>query len=104
MFDIFEDRRPPNLYVADVVVEILIPTRSKKKKSFDRILVNLEKIPIVLLDGNFPTKKIADSFFSRVHNNYIKRGNIQDMKFKMLSIKNLKFSSKLAYKFDFNEH
>ena len=102
MFDIFEDKRPPNLYVADVVVEVLIPTRSRKTKSFDRILVRLEKIPIVLLDGNFPTKKIADSFFSRVYNNYIKRGNIQDIKFKILSIENLKFSSKLAYKFDFD--
>ena len=104
MFDIFEDKRPPNLYIADVVVEILIPTRSRKTKTFDRILVSLEKIPIVLLDGNFPTKKIADSFFTRIHSNYIKRGEIQNMKFKMLSIKNLKFSSKLAYKFDFDTH
>lgn len=104
MFDIFEDKRPPSLYIADVIVEVLIPTRSRKTKSFDRILVNLEKIPMVLLDGSFPTQRIADSFFNRIHNNYIKRGDIKDIKFKILSIKNLKFSSKLAYKFDFDTH
>jgi hypothetical protein len=104
MFDIFEDKRPPSLYIADVIVEVLIPTRSRKTKTFDRTLINLEKIPIVLLDGSFPTQRIADSFFSRIHNNYIKRGEIQNIKFKILSIKNLKFSSKLAYKFDFDTH
>jgi len=104
VFDIFEEKEPPCLYIADVEVEVLTPSRSKKVRTFDKSLIKLFKYPMVLLNGKFPTKNSEEMFFKKIYNDRIGKGNFSDIKFKVLSIKNLKFSSKLAYKFDFDKH
>lgn len=106
MFDIFEDKVEqefPKLYIADIIVCVHLPSRSKNIRYEER-KVRLDNWPIVLLNGSMPTKKSENAFFRSVHNNFIHRGEFNKIKFKIESISNARFSSNLMYKFDFNIH
>ena len=81
-----------------------IPTRSKKNKEYFTRNFILEKYPITLLDGKIPTKRIADRLNSHIYEKHIKSGDMSNMIFKLESISNIKFSSNLAYKFDYSIH
>lgn len=106
MFDIFEDKaeqEQPKLYIADIKVVAYIPSRAKNVRYEER-KVRLDNWPIVLLNGQMPTKKTESVFFRSVHSNFIHRGDFDKIKFKIESISNARFSSNLMYKFDFNIH
>ena len=100
MIDIFQEQKPPMLYIADLSIEVLIPRVTKKSKSFDVKKINLEKHPVVLRDGFFPNKKVETNFYKRVYNNHINKGKFEDMIFKVIAIRNVKFSSKIAWNVD----
>jgi hypothetical protein len=115
MIDIFEsdeslllpeievEPEEPKLYIADIVINVDIPTRSKKVK-YERRTVKVERYPIILLNGSMPTRKTERSFFYRIYSKYISRGDFETIRFGIDSIKNIKFSSNLMYKFDLNVH
>jgi hypothetical protein len=104
MFNIFEEKPQPCLYIADIIINVAIPTRSKKKKEFDRRIIKLEKYPIILLDGKMPSNKYATKFFKSIYEKYISRGSFETIRFEVKSMTNIKFSSKLNYMFDYSEH
>jgi hypothetical protein len=104
MFDIFNEDDYPKLYIADIHISVKIPTRSKKNKEYFTRNFMLEKYPITLLDGKIPTKRIADRLNSHIYEKHIKSGDMSNMIFKLESISNIRFSSNLAYKFDYSIH
>lgn len=104
MFDIFtEEKEQPKLYVADVSVIAYVPERKGSKKII-KMVMNMEKVPIILLNGDFPTERTKRNFMRRVYDNYIGRGKFDEVRLEIHEIKNVKFSSSLAYKFNFDVH
>lgn len=103
MFDIFEDVKPqPRLYIADI--EILFTyKRRKNSKNIEENRINLKKYPVVLANKEFPTEKTKNNILKRIFQIY-GRGEYDKSKIKVLSIKNCKYSSDLAYKFNYNIH
>lgn len=103
MIDIFSDIKPqPKLYIADVTVSFDFKQR-KNSKTVERNEVTLSKVPIVLNDGRFPTKRYERMFMKRVFDKYGK-GSFENSNIRLVKIENCKFSSDLAYKFDYNIH
>lgn len=100
MIDIFAEKEPPMLYIADVSIDVLIPKITKKSKSFEVKKINIEKYPVVLRDGFFPTKEVEYNFYKRMYNMHINKGKFEEMIFKVTAIKNVKFSSKIAWNVD----
>jgi hypothetical protein len=103
MFDIFADFKPqPKLYIADVTVSFSYKPR-KNSKTVERHTVTLEKVPIVLNGREFPTKKTEEHFMKRVFDKHGK-GKFDDSNMRLVKIDNCKYSSDLAYKFDYDKH
>ncbi len=103
MFDIFEEKEAPKLYIADIVVEAKIPTRGKVVK-YNKRIVRLENHPIVLLNGKPPTRNTEQSFLKKIYDDKISISEFNKVKMSIQSIENIRFSSNLMYKFDYNLH
>jgi hypothetical protein len=104
MIDIFADIKPqPKLYIADVHIVGTYKARANSKKE-ELISVNLDRSPIVLVDGKVPTKRYETAFLKRVYNEHIKKGDFERMNLRIKSIDNPFFSSNLAYNFDYDKH
>ena len=103
MFDIFADRerKQPELYIADLEVQVTIPGRARTSKPTIR-KVKLPNSPIVLANGKFPTSNSEATFFKKIHSTHIGRGDFANLKFKITKMDNVRFSSKLMYKFDYD--
>lgn len=101
MFDIFAEKEPPKLYIADLEVQVTIPGRAKTSKPTIR-KVKLPSSPIVLIDGKFPTSNNEATFFRKIHSTHIGRGDFANLKFKITKMDNVRFSSNLMYKFDYD--
>ncbi len=95
MIDIFEEE--PMIYCADVEVSALIPIRGKK---FEKKILKMEKEPVTLLNGKIPSEKIKKRLFGRVYSNHINKSEFEKITFKVEKIYNVKFLSKLCYKFN----
>jgi len=104
MFDIFDEKPQPKLYIADIHIGVI--TRKKTKKQVLTSVINIisRNTSIVLLDNNFPTKKSENIFFKKIFDKYIDKGDINNVSFKIEKMDNIKFSSNLSYKFNYNEH
>lgn len=103
MIDIFADIKPnPKLYIADVTVKFNYRPR-KNSKTIEQYKVNLYQVPIVLNDGNFPTKKTKNTFMKRVFITHGK-GKFQESNIRLEKIENCRFSSELAYEFNYDKH
>jgi hypothetical protein len=89
--------------VADVVITSVYTPRKNSKKT-EQQTIRLEKVPVVLHEGKFPTKKMEKKFMRRVFDNHIKTGDFNKTTFKVKEIKNIKLLSGLAYKFDYDKH
>lgn len=104
MIDIFADIKPqPNLYIADVTVIAHYKAIANSKK-VEVITLHLEKTPIVLHEGKFPTDNYRKRFLRRVFDEHIKKGKFETTQIRVAKIENITFSSKLAYKFDYDKH
>jgi hypothetical protein len=103
MIDIFADVKPrPKLYIADVTVRFNYRPRKNSKK-VEQHIVNLYQVPIVLADGKFPTKTMEDSFMKKVFRVHGK-GKFEESNIRLEKLNNCKFSSELAYKFNYDIH
>jgi hypothetical protein len=102
MIDIFDtDEKPqPCLYIADIKIVVSYPSRKGSKK-MELVTLDLDNYPIVLNGKDFPTSRYREKFLHRIHERYIDRNNYDLCKFKVTEIKNIKFSSKLAYRFNY---
>jgi hypothetical protein len=100
-FEIKEEE--PKLYIADVTVKFNIKGSFKiidNKTVPIYTFKTFTKVPIILLNGNPPSQgyknKLIEQYKSRVTSNVENSLSIE-------KIENIKFSSKLGYKFDFNQ-
>ena len=104
MFDIFEEKEQPKLYIADMVVEFCTKKVTKKQVIRTRRMIRLDKQPLLLVDGNLPTKNYERRFFKKIFEKQGISGSFDAVEYKVLSINNPKLSSKLSYKFDYLKH
>lgn len=104
MFDIFEEKEQPKLYIADMVVEFCTKKVTKKQVIRNRRAIRLDKQPILLTDGKLPTKNYERRFFKKVFENQKLSGSFDTVEYKVLSIDNAKYSSNISYKFDYDKH
>lgn len=102
MFDIFAEKESPKLYIADLEIQVVIPGKAKTSKPTIRN-IKLPNNPIVLTDGKFPTSRSETTFFRKIHSTYIGRGEFDKIKFKITKMDNVRFSSNLMYKFDYDK-
>lgn len=102
MIDIFEEKEQPKLYIADVSITFKIRTRSKKKIEYNSRSVSLKNNPVILLENNFPTQRSKEKFLFRVFNTYNIPGEFKNVISTIDKIENVRFSSNLMYKFDYN--
>jgi hypothetical protein len=96
VIDIFKDTEPM-VYCADIEVDVLIPG---KRKGFDKRTIKLKKHPITLLDGKVPSERLKQRLFRGIYNKYINRSEFDKIRFSIIKIENIKFLSKLCYKFN----
>lgn len=101
MIDIFEIREEPKLYIADVVVKAIIPI-SKSSKKVNNLVYKLNRIPIILLNNKIPSKSQYERLYKSIYNKYIRKGDYNNIRFTLVSIDNIKFSSKLNYVFEYD--
>ena len=96
MIDIFKDTEPM-VYCADIEVDVFIPG---KRKGFDKRTINLKKHPITLLDGKIASERLKQRLFRGIYDKYINRSEFNKIRFSIVKIENVKFLSKLCYKFN----
>lgn len=104
MFDIFEEKKQPKLYIADMVVEFCTKKVTKKQVIRNRRIIKLDKQPILLTDGKLPTSNYEKRFFKKIFEKEGISGSFDVVEYKVLSINNPKFSSTISYKFDYTIH
>ena len=97
MIDIFDE---PKLYVADITIEFLVKTKQAKKHV--KMTKKFFKHPIILLNNKPATENCEKRFMKLIYDK-ITSSHLPDS-LKITNIENVKFSSKLAYKFDFAKH
>lgn len=96
MIDIFKDTEPM-VYCADIEVDVFIPG---KRKGFDKRTINLKKHPVTLLDGKIASERLEQRLFRGIYDKYINRSEFNNIRFSIVKIENVKFLSKLCYKFN----
>ncbi|MGB0976717.1 MAG: hypothetical protein ACPGSG_07030 [Prolixibacteraceae bacterium] len=100
--DLFKDFKPqPKIYAADIEIVAIIPARGNKTEERK---FYLEKHPVVMHGNEIATKRQQDKLFRSIYESKIKKSDFDKIKFKILSIKNIKFLSRIMYKFDYNQH
>lgn len=104
MFDIFDDKPQPKLYIADIYIKAITRKKTKKQVLTSTRDLVIPNTSIVLLDNKFPTKKSENIFFKKIFDKYIDKGDINNVSFKIERMENIKLSSNLSYKFNYNEH
>lgn len=103
MFDIFSQKEQPKLYIADILIDYRIPSRGKRVV-YEVYSMQLKDNPIILLNGELPTEKSKESFFKKVYHDKISKSEFEKIKFSIVSITNIRFSSNLMYEFDYDNH
>ena len=104
MFDIFEEKPQPKLYIADMVLEYSTKKVTKKQVIRNKTLVKLDKHPVLLVDGKLPTANYYKRFFKKIFEKSAISGNFDVVEYRVVSIDNVKLSSNLSYKFDYAIH
>lgn len=101
--DLFAKEKPqPFVYVADIVVRVIIPSRSKKNPPEIRE-IKLEKHPLVLDDKhNLATEKQKQRLCKAVYDRFIHKGDLNTIRFEVGNPTNVKLLSKVSYNFDYN--
>ena len=88
----------PKIYVADIVIEAIIPGRGKnsvkQKRSF-----NLDKYPSLIFENGIMEDDQKNRIFKKIYKERIKTGDFNKIKFELKSISNIKFLSNINYKY-----
>lgn len=101
MFDIFEQKPQPKIYCADVTIRARIPFRGKKKE-YETRLIRLNNQPLLMNDGEIATDRQSTKLFTKVFDEYIHRGDYNNVIFEIVSYENVKFLSNICYYFDYD--
>lgn len=101
MFDIFEDKPQPKIYCVDVTVRVKIPYRGKKKE-YEVRTIRLNKQPLLMNDGKIATDVQSTKLFTKIFDEYIHRGDYDNVIFEIVSYENVKFLSNICYHFDYD--
>ena len=103
--DIFDSTlEQPAIYIADISITASFQISKVSRKRIER-KIKMDKYPIVLTSNlEFPTEKTRQNFLRKVFDMYIDKGNYDKVIFTVEAIENAKFSSKLAYFFDYDLH
>ena len=101
--DLFAEEKPqPCVYVADLHIKVITPSRSKKNPPEIRE-IKLEKHPFILDDKhNLATEKQKQRVCRAVYDRFIHKGEIDKIIFQVGHPTNVKFLSKVSYNFDYN--
>lgn len=101
--DLFAEEKPkPCVYVADLHIKVIIPSRSKKNPPEIRE-IKLEKHPFILDDKhNLATEKQKQRVCRAVYDRFIHKGEFDKIIFQVGHPTNVKFLSKVSYNFDYN--
>lgn len=101
--DLFAEQKPqPCVYVADIVIKVIIPSRSKKNPPEIRE-IRLEKHPFILDEKhNLATEKQKKRVCKAVYDRFIHKGEFSQIRFEVGHPTNVKFLSKVSYNFDYN--
>jgi hypothetical protein len=97
----------PDLFIADVDIEFVL-LLSNGRKPVERIKLRqsttklaMTQIPILLKDGKIPTERQKRKLFLKFHTKFKIKENISRLELTSINIKNIKFSSKIQWKFNY---
>lgn len=97
--DIFESTpEEPMLYIADIRITSRYKIRSNSKDTEQTSIVATD-YPVILLNGKMPSRWYEEGFMKRVASRYKMKEGVM----RITDISNIRFSSKLNYKFDFDK-
>jgi hypothetical protein len=99
MFDIFDEKEQPKVYMADFEILALIPARGTNK--FDSKTIIIEKHPVLISNGQIASEKQMSSLFRSVFDRFIERSEFKKIRFKIVKMDNLKYMSNICYYFDY---
>lgn len=96
----FDDKPQPGLFIADIVLERKEVKTVKGKKEVFRTYHSLPNRPVLLTFKKFPTKRYELKFIQKlIEDNDLK---IPTEETSVSEIKNIRFSSKIQWKFDYD--
>ena len=101
MFDIFEEKPQPKIYCVDITIRAKIPYRGKKKE-YEVRTIKLNKQPLLMHDGKIATDVQSTRLFTKIFDEYIHRGDYNNVIFEIVSYENVKFLSNICYHFDYD--
>lgn len=97
MIDIFAVVNP-EIFIADI--EVVVIERKKGSRETFKTTLGVTKIPVLLINGNFPSKKYEQKIKTKIYSltNYKENQYVVSATVKIF---NAKFSSKIQYDFNF---
>lgn len=104
MFDIFSEQKEPKLYIADITIKYALKGKGVIVKGRTTDLFSFKKIhdyPILLINNKPPSKHYENSLIVRL-TAYLNAG-FKPNTIEVYSISNIRFSSNINYKFNFND-
>lgn len=104
MFDIFTEKENPKLYIVDVTIKYALKGKGVIVKGRTTDLFSFKKIhdyPMLLLNDKTPSKNYEDSLIERL-TTHLSVG-FKPNTVTLQSVSNIRFSSNINYKFNFND-
>jgi len=104
MFDIFTEQKEPKLYIADITIKYALKGKKVFVKGRTIDLFSFKKIydyPVILINDKPPSKHYENSLIERL-TTYLSVG-FKPNTVEVYSISNIRFSSNINYKFNFND-
>lgn len=104
MFDIFAEKQNPKLYIVDVTIKYALKGKGVIVKGRTTDLFSFKKIhdyPMLLINDKPPNKNYENSLIERL-TAYLSVG-FKPNTVVIHSISNIRFSSNINYKFNFND-
>lgn len=99
MFDIFDEKEQPKVYMADFEILAVIPARGTNK--FEHKTIRIQKHPVLMVDGDVATEKQKSRLFRGVYDRFIKKSEFEKIRFKIVKMENVKYMSSICYYFDY---
>jgi hypothetical protein len=89
--------KQPDIYIGDVTVRATTKVRGNRTESRD---FKLTLYPLLLIDGELASNKELRKISKRVWKDLISKKTFEDYTFKVVKLENVKFSSKINYKYE----